>query len=114
MRARISNELGVELYDIYGLTEVYGPVHNAILAPAYNLSRAATDLFAGNLRALWLLLPAVLLTAFDAASTKCDVIARIGGWRPLWRWTVYVAFVVLLILYAPDAKANTQFIYFQF
>ena len=25
MRARISNELGVELYDIYGLTEVYGP-----------------------------------------------------------------------------------------
>lgn len=25
MRARISDELGVELYDIYGLTEVYGP-----------------------------------------------------------------------------------------
>ncbi len=25
MRARISNELGVELYDIYGLTEIYGP-----------------------------------------------------------------------------------------
>lgn len=25
MRARIANELGVELYDIYGLTEVYGP-----------------------------------------------------------------------------------------
>lgn len=25
MRARISEELGVELYDIYGLTEIYGP-----------------------------------------------------------------------------------------
>lgn len=25
MRQRISNELGIELYDIYGLTEVYGP-----------------------------------------------------------------------------------------
>lgn len=25
MRTRIANELGVELYDIYGLTEVYGP-----------------------------------------------------------------------------------------
>ncbi len=25
MRNRIANELGVELYDIYGLTEVYGP-----------------------------------------------------------------------------------------
>lgn len=25
MRARIANELGVEIYDIYGLTEVYGP-----------------------------------------------------------------------------------------
>ena len=25
MRARIASELGVELYDIYGLTEVYGP-----------------------------------------------------------------------------------------
>ncbi len=25
MRRRIANELGVELYDIYGLTEVYGP-----------------------------------------------------------------------------------------
>ncbi|MBQ9020683.1 MAG: phenylacetate--CoA ligase [Eggerthellaceae bacterium] len=25
MRARIANDLGVELYDIYGLTEVYGP-----------------------------------------------------------------------------------------
>ncbi len=25
MRARISDELGIELYDIYGLTEIYGP-----------------------------------------------------------------------------------------
>ncbi len=25
MRKRISNELGIELYDIYGLTEIYGP-----------------------------------------------------------------------------------------
>lgn len=25
MRKRIANELGVKLYDIYGLTEVYGP-----------------------------------------------------------------------------------------
>lgn len=25
MRQRIANELGVDLYDIYGLTEVYGP-----------------------------------------------------------------------------------------
>lgn len=25
MRARIKNELGIELYDIYGLTEIYGP-----------------------------------------------------------------------------------------
>ena len=25
MRARIASELGVELYDIYGLTEIYGP-----------------------------------------------------------------------------------------
>lgn len=25
MRRRISNELGIELYDIYGLTEIYGP-----------------------------------------------------------------------------------------
>lgn len=25
MRQRISSELGIELYDIYGLTEVYGP-----------------------------------------------------------------------------------------
>lgn len=25
MRRRIASELGVELYDIYGLTEVYGP-----------------------------------------------------------------------------------------
>ncbi len=25
MRSRISNELGIELYDIYGLTEIYGP-----------------------------------------------------------------------------------------
>ena len=25
MRQRISKELGIELYDIYGLTEIYGP-----------------------------------------------------------------------------------------
>ena len=25
MRKRISEELGIELYDIYGLTEIYGP-----------------------------------------------------------------------------------------
>ena len=25
MRRRIASELGVQLYDIYGLTEVYGP-----------------------------------------------------------------------------------------
>jgi phenylacetate-CoA ligase len=35
MRRRIANELGVELYDIYGLTEIYGPgigidcIHNS-------------------------------------------------------------------------------------
>lgn len=27
MRQRIANELGVKIYDIYGLTEVYGPRH---------------------------------------------------------------------------------------
>ena len=25
MRARIANELGIEIFDIYGLTEIYGP-----------------------------------------------------------------------------------------
>lgn len=25
MRRRITEELGIELYDIYGLTEIYGP-----------------------------------------------------------------------------------------
>jgi phenylacetate-CoA ligase len=25
MRSRIKNELGIEIYDIYGLTEIYGP-----------------------------------------------------------------------------------------
>ena len=25
MRQRIANELGIEIFDIYGLTEIYGP-----------------------------------------------------------------------------------------
>ena len=34
MRQRISGELGVEIYDIYGLTEVYGPGHRHLVRRA--------------------------------------------------------------------------------
>lgn len=103
-----ANSLSDALYVITHL-------HNAILVPALNISRAVRDLLGtDSLAGLWLLLPIAVLTAFDWCSRKEDAILRIGRLPTVWRWALYIAFAILFILYAPETQTASQFIYFQF
>lgn len=55
----------------------------------------------------------LILLAFDFASLKQDMIQRISRMKPVVRWGVYVAFV-LMMLYLLPSNPSGQFIYFQF
>ncbi|MDE6386373.1 MAG: MBOAT family protein [Lachnospiraceae bacterium] len=54
-----------------------------------------------------------LLCVYDAFSLKYDVIACVGRWNVVLRWTVYLAMVLLILFMAPIGNASS-FIYFQF
>ena len=58
-------------------------------------------------------LSVALLTAFDLASLKCDVIDALSRQKFFVRWPVYVLLLVVIALFAPKGVA-TEFIYFQF
>lgn len=54
-----------------------------------------------------------LLAVYDAFSLKYDVIACVGRWNVVVRWSVYLAMVLLILFMAPIGNASS-FIYFQF
>ena len=58
-------------------------------------------------------LSVALLTAFDLASLKCDVIDALSRQKFFVRWPVYVLLLVVIALFAPKGVA-TEFIYLQF
>ncbi|MBO5502129.1 MAG: MBOAT family protein [Clostridia bacterium] len=60
-----------------------------------------------------ILLMLLILLAFDFASLKQDVIQRVSSMKPLWRWVVYVVFLMLM-LYLLPSNPSGEFIYFQF
>lgn len=63
--------------------------------------------------ALGMALSLLLLTLYDLASLKHDVIETFSRQKFFIRWPVYVLFLVIIILFAPKGVA-TEFIYFQF
>ena len=63
--------------------------------------------------AVGMFLSVALLTAYDFASLKCDVIDALSRRKFFIRWPVYVLLLVVIILFSPKGVA-TEFIYFQF
>ena len=63
--------------------------------------------------AIGMLLSVAILTAYDYAALKRDVIAALSRRKAFVRWPVYVFFLLIIALFAPKGVA-TEFIYFQF
>lgn len=55
----------------------------------------------------------LILTVFDYFSLKTDVIKWVSNQKLLFRWTYYVAIIILIVLCIPITN-QTTFIYFQF
>ena len=66
-----------------------------------------------SVAAIGMLLSVAILTAYDYAALKSDVIAALSGRSAFVRWPVYVFFLLVIALFAPKGVA-TEFIYFQF
>ena len=62
---------------------------------------------------IYLSIPILLLTIFDYASLKRDVIAWISSRKPWVRYPVYI-FLLLIILLFSEKGVSTEFYYFQF
>lgn len=67
----------------------------------------------GRADTFFLLLSILLLLVFDYLSLQRDVIAALSEKSSLLRWSIYVLFVIWIILNLP-AVETTEFIYFQF
>ncbi len=61
----------------------------------------------------FLMLSIMILTVYDYVSLKTDVISVISRQKNIVRWSIYVGFVVWIIMNLPAAKLS-EFIYFQF
>lgn len=60
-----------------------------------------------------LFIPIALLTAYDFASLKTDVICWISGRKTAVRWIVYLSLFFLIVFCRPVTSGG-EFIYFQF
>ena len=59
-----------------------------------------------------MLLSVILLFVFDAVNMKKDVIGLIGKKKPVVRYSVYIAMLLIIMLF--KASGNAEFVYFQF
>lgn len=55
----------------------------------------------------------VILGIYDFKDFNGDVIRSVSAWKPAARWTVYVLFALLLLIFAQKGVA-AEFVYFQF
>lgn len=55
----------------------------------------------------------ILLIIYDFFSKKIDVIKCLHDCKTIYRWSVYVAIIIMIILFAP-VSSETAFLYFQF
>lgn len=81
--------------------------------PLNYLQTGITCIGISSTAALGMALSLLILTLYDLASLKYDVIAVFSRQKFFIRWPVYVLFLVIIILFAPKGVA-TEFIYFQF
>ena len=63
-------------------------------------------------QALIILASVILLFVFDAVNMKNDVIELIGKKKPVVRYPVYIAMLLVIMLF--KASGNAEFVYFQF
>ena len=81
--------------------------------PLSYLQTGITCLGVSSLAAMGMLLSVALLTAYDYASLKTDVINVISRQKFFVRWPAYVLLLIVIALFSPKGVA-TEFIYFQF
>lgn len=62
---------------------------------------------------IYLMVPLILLTAFDFFSLKKDVLEFISSKKVFVRWSIYCIFIICLIMNIP-VNNSSEFIYFQF
>lgn len=77
------------------------------------LETASLQLAITDARLLFILLPLVPLFLFDFFSQKGDVIAAISRQRFFIRWPVYIALLLVILLFS-EKGVETEFIYSQF
>ncbi len=80
--------------------------------PMQWLSSAFSNLGIGWLEGFRLVAMLLLLGVYDYISLKKDVIGIISKWKLPCRWLLYIAFIVIIFLWAPATSA--EFIYFDF
>lgn len=96
---------------IYVLSHMF----DGILQPAayFSFSSLYTGLGLDFVTLLGMACSLVVLTIFDYASLKRDVLNCVGQQKKVLRWVVYVAFVIFIIFNVPITSGQ-EFIYFQF
>lgn len=86
---------------------------HGIGSPGNYLKNAVISLDMSYAYMIYLCIPVLLLAAYDYASLKTDVIARISSWKPWARYSVYILFLLVILLFS-EKGVSTEFYYFQF
>lgn len=82
-------------------------------APLQYCKNALLTLFPGEIVSVVLILSVLLLFVFDWINERRDPIDVVSAWPIAVRWTVYVGFILTLLLLIPK-EITAPFIYFQF
>ncbi len=86
---------------------------HGVESPGNYLKNAVISLDMSYAYMIYLCIPVLLLAAYDYASLKTDVIARISSWKPWARYSVYILFLLVILLFS-EKGVSTEFYYFQF
>ncbi len=102
----VSNSIGDAVYVIKNM-------FSGIASPVSYLMNGFTAIALGRNELIYLIVSVLILIVFDYFSLRKDVVQVISSQKPVVRWTIYVAFIIWIVMNLPVAAA-TEFIYFQF
>jgi len=86
---------------------------DGVTSPIRYVADAARMLGLDRYDLLIRLLPVALLAVYDYVNKKADAFLAISKWKPIFRWSVYVI-IIWVILFYPGTGSGAEFIYFQF
>lgn len=102
----VSNSLGDAGYVIMH-------AFDGIVSPISYLKQGFVSVGLGMIELIYLAISMLILTIYDYASLKYDVIKEVSSIGIIWRWFIYIAFMMWIILNFPVSN-KAEFIYFQF